>query len=128
ESKTSRWSKNWPMKILAIVLACVGWVLLAYQPELVERSFDVPIEYRNLAEALSLDGTQPSQAQVTLSGRESAFRVLEPEKLKVSLDLRSANRGFAELTIRPRDIQHPPNLSVTRVEPPVVRLRLVAQP
>jgi len=126
--KTPRWSKNWALKLLALVLACLGWGLLAYQPELVERSFEVPIEYRNVAEHLSLDGVQPIKAQVTLSGRESAFSVLEPDKLKVSLDLSKASRGYGEVLVVPKNVQHPANLSVTRIEPPTIRYRLVAQP
>lgn len=123
-----RWSKNWAMKLLALVLACIGWVLLAYQPEVVERSFEVPIEYRNVAEHLSLDGAQPVKAQVTLSGRESAFSLLDPDSLKVSLDLTKAQRGFGEAVISSQNIQHPPNLSVNRIEPATIRYRLIAQP
>ncbi len=126
--KAPQWSKNWAMKILAFVLACIGWVLLAYQPEVVERSFEVPIEYRNVAKELSLDGSQPVKAQVTLSGRESAFSVFEPDDLKVSLDLTRAHRGYGEVTVAPRDIQHPPDLDVTRIEPQKIRFRLVTQP
>lgn len=126
--KTPRWSKNWAMKILAVVLACLGWVLLAYQPEVIERSFEVPIEYRNVAEQLSLDGTQPIKAQVTLSGRESAFNLLDPDSLKVSLDLSAAQRGYGEVAVSPQTIQHPPDLSVTRIEPATIRYRLVTPP
>ncbi len=126
--KPRRWTKNWAMKILAVVLACIGWALLAYQPELVERSFEVPIEYRNVAEQLSLDGSQPVKAQVTLSGRESAFSLLEPENLKVSLDLSAATRGYGEVTVDAQEIQHPPNLTITRIEPATIRYRLIAQP
>lgn len=122
--QTWKWSKNWPMKFLALALACLGWALLAYQPGLVERTFVVPIEYRDLPENLSLDGNQPSEARVTLSGRQAVFTTLDPAALKISLDLSGAAPGVGEIPINAPDVHAPPNLSVKLVDPPTIRYRL----
>jgi YbbR domain-containing protein len=123
-----QWYKNWPLKLIALALACLGWALLAYQPGSVERTFVVPIEYRNLPENLRLDGMQPSEARVTLSGRQAALTPLDPAALKVSLDLGSTTAGSDEIVIYPEDVHRPLSLSVTHVEPSVVRYRLTADP
>lgn len=119
-----RWTRDWPTKLLAVALACTGWFVLGYQPELVERSFRVPIEYVNLPEQLELDGTQPAEVEVTLSGRRTAFSLLQPEQLKVSLNLSGAIAGAALAPLDPEDVDGRLNLTVTRLEPPAIRYRL----
>jgi diadenylate cyclase len=123
-TRTSTVTKNWPLKLSALALACLGWALLAYQPGLVERTFVVPIEYRDLSDNLNLDGTQPAEARITLSGRPATVGALDPAALKVSLDLSRASAGVNETPIQAADVQRPPNVDVTHIDPSIIRYRL----
>ncbi|MDA1054452.1 MAG: diadenylate cyclase [Planctomycetota bacterium] len=116
------------LKILALAIAIVAWFVLAYDPHTIQRTFVVPIEYRNLARGLVLDETAPNEARVTLSGSERNFRFLEPGSLKVTLDLTDARAGYQEFPITDRNIRLPTNLAPYRIEPRFIRLYLREQP
>jgi diadenylate cyclase len=121
--------RNWRLMLLSFLLACLGWFLFGYQPDLVERTFVVPIEYRNLPEGTSLDGTEPSEARVTLAGRESVFNLLDPATLVVSLDTTQeadaprSRDGVQEIPITAADVRRPFRLTVTHISPDVARIR-----
>jgi diadenylate cyclase len=116
--------RDMPMKFLAVALAFIGWVSLAYQPGTVERTMVVPIEYRNVKEYTRLDGTEPSEARVTFSGRQMAFNMLDPAVLKISIDLRLATIGDTVISLNPQDVERPFNLTVTNIDPSTIRYRL----
>jgi uncharacterized protein (TIGR00159 family) len=105
------------LKVLSVVLAVTAWFVLAYDPHTVQRTFVVPIEYRNLSQDLVLDSTARTEARVTLSGSERDFRFLDPATLKISLDLSDLSKGYQEVAFSERAIKLPANLSVYRIEP-----------
>ena len=110
------------LKILSLVIAITAWFVLAYDPHSVQRTFAVPVEYRNLPEDVELDETAPSEARVTLSGSERDFRFLDPGSLKISLDLTDVHVGFQEVVVAEPNIRLPSNLALYRIEPRVMRL------
>lgn len=113
------------LKILAVVIAVVAWFALAYDPNTVQRTFvGVPVEYRNLPNDLVLENGAPSEARVTLSGAERHFRFFEPGSLKLSLDLADTTTGRQAFPIADRNIRIPLNLTLYRVEPRTIYLRL----
>lgn len=116
--------KDAPLKALAVVLASAAWGLLAFPPDVVERTFVVPIEYHNLPANTALDGTEPSEARVTLAGREAVFSMLDPGSLKVSLDLSQAKNGVGDFPINVQDVDRPFDLEVTHIEPRTARINL----
>lgn len=73
--------------LCAVVLACLAWFLISFEAETVQKTFVVPIEYRNLPDSMDIDDAAPTEARVTLAGYERAFNLLAPITLKVSLDL-----------------------------------------
>lgn len=110
------------LKTLSFVLAVTAWMVLAHDPHTVQRTFAVPVEYRNLPAGVELDETAPSEARVTLSGSERHFRFLEPSSLKISLDLANASTGFHEVVVAERNIGLPSNVSLYRIAPRIIRL------
>lgn len=112
------------LKVVSLVVAMIAWFALAYDPHTVQRTFVVPIEYRNLPPALELDRSAPTESRVTISGSERHFRFLDPATLKVTLDLTGATTGYEEFGVSDRNIKVPANLSLYRIEPRVVRLYL----
>lgn len=111
------------LKVLALALAIVAWFLLAYDPNTVQRTFVVPIEYRNLPNTLKLEGA-PDELRVTLSGSERSFRFLDPGSLKVPVDLANVTQDDIQLTVNGDDIRIPANLSLYRIEPRNIFLSL----
>jgi len=58
----------------------------------VQRTFIVPIEFCNLPEGLQVADPKPSYAEVTMSGPENAFTLLDPAMVAVSLDLQDSKQ------------------------------------
>ena len=124
----SAWSRyiaqHGQLKILAITLAVVAWFVLAYDPNTIQRTFVVPVEYRNLPKHLLFDHAAPNEARITLSGSERNFRFLEPGSLKISVDLAEVRVGRQEIAVTDRNVRLPMNLALYRIEPRVIRLHL----
>ncbi len=116
--------QNARVKVFSILLAGVCWFLFAYQAETVQRTYDVPIEYRNLPDGWILEGWRPVGARVTLSGHARSFGLLNPASLIVSVDLAGVREGAQEVILLPENLlrKRPASLSVTRIEPNVIRL------
>ncbi len=110
------------LKVLSLIIAIAAWFVLAYNPHTVQRTFAVPIEYRNLPQQLELDETAPSEARITLSGSEREFRFLDPGSLRISLDLPDARVGFQEVVVAEPNIRLPSNVALYRIEPRIIRL------
>jgi len=112
------------LKALAVLLACIGWLMLAYNVGTIQQTFEVPIEYRNIPPNLALDETVPNKARVTLSGPERAYHFLEPATLKISVDLALSSVGSQVFPITEKNLKLPSSLSLRRIEPQVLWITL----
>ena len=116
------------LKFLAVAVAIVAWFVLAYDPNTVQRTFVVSIEYQNTPKELVVDKSGPDEVRVTLSGSERSFRFFDPGSLKVTLDLTHVAMGREEFPISERNLRLPANLTLYRIEPRIVPLYLRVRP
>lgn len=110
-------------KLLAVVIAFAGWLLIASDRDVVQRVFVLPIVYRNLPADVELPASVPTEARVTFSASERAFQFVAPSALKVSVDLRQASAGKDVFTLTESNVRHPSSLSVYRIEPRTIQLQ-----
>jgi uncharacterized protein (TIGR00159 family) len=113
-------TRHAPLKLLALALACLAWFVLAYQPSIIQRTFVVPIEYRDLCKQLVLDEYVPTEARITVSGSERAFRFFEPSKTTVSINMGHLRAGPFEYPISDKNLRLPASLQLYRIEPRVI--------
>ncbi|OPY13327.1 MAG: DNA integrity scanning protein DisA [Syntrophus sp. PtaB.Bin001] len=112
------WLKEHPReKILALVFAFILWLSFGYQRDSVRRDFTVPIEYVNLAADSVLEGSKSTDAMVALTGPSQAFQLLNPEKLKISINLENIKQGRQEIKLTGEMITLPAGLSVSSIKP-----------
>jgi len=111
-SDGNRPTSDWKTKLIAISLATLSWWLFAFQTDTVQRTFVVPIEFRNLPKGVQVADPKPTYAELTLSGLENAFMLLDPVEIAVSLDLQSSDRPMittwytaSHLTNIPKDLR-----------------------
>jgi diadenylate cyclase len=116
------------LKILALLLAASAWFLLAFNVEKIQISYVVPIEYRNIPENAHLDEWAPTEALLTLSGSERAFRLFDRRLLRISVDLSEARSGAEKISITEKNVTRPPNVNVDRIKPNEIRVRLKSSP
>jgi uncharacterized protein (TIGR00159 family) len=112
------------LKALAILLACIGWLMLAYNVGTIQQTFEVAIEYRNIPLNLALDEAVPNKARVTVAGPERAYHFLEPTTLKISIDLSVSAIGSQVIQITEKNLKLPTSLSIRRIEPQVLWITL----
>ncbi|TWU35211.1 DNA integrity scanning protein DisA [Novipirellula aureliae] len=109
---------NWLTKLVAVAVAILLWFQLAYHTDTIQRTYIIPIEYRNLPADLEIVEPKPTHVQVTLSGVQPAFGMLDPAASTVSLD---ANQISGQQTLRWTTGDHlknvPSELAVESVEP-----------
>lgn len=110
-------------KLLAVMIACLGWLLMASDRDVVQRMFVLPIVYRNVPAKMELPESIPTEARVTFSASERAFQFIAPSALKVSVDLREASAGKEIFTLTESCVRHPSSLSVYRIEPRTIQLQ-----
>src|SRR5699024_6544085 len=99
------WKKlHYKTAIASFTVAVILWFSFAFQNENVFRTFSVPIEYRNLSTSeVVLKDSVPSEARITLSGSEQAFRSLDPSQIAVSFDMANQDTASTELLITPKN-------------------------
>jgi diadenylate cyclase len=109
--------KDFGKKATAVLLAATLWSVFGYQKESIRRDFVIPVEYRNLGTEWMIEGPRVTEATVMLSGPEQAFRLLDPQTLKVSVDLSRIGEGEQSVEFTRDAVKIPSNLSLEGIKP-----------
>jgi uncharacterized protein (TIGR00159 family) len=118
-----RWvTHNLWLKLIAGLMAASLWMLFAYRVETVQRTYEVPIEYRGLAENWYVQDPKPISARVELSGSERAFDDVDPASLKLSVDLSRLGQGTQRIALSDQQFDAPTGLTVNDIIPHTLRL------
>lgn len=112
------WLKENPReKIVALLLACLLWITFGYQKESVRRDFTVPVEYLNVSPDWVIEKPKVADVKIMLLGPPQAFGLLNPDMLKLSVDLSQIREGWNEITLSKDMVRRPSNLSVVGISP-----------
>ena len=112
------------LKILAIVLASLLWLTVAGE-HVVERSLRVPLEFRNIPEALEIVGNAPDSVDVRLRGSSAVLSRVQAGEIVAVLDLeRRARTGSRLFHIRNDEVRAPFGVEVAQVVPATLALEL----
>lgn len=114
--------KNTREKVIALVLACVLWLMFGYQRETIQRELVVPIEYVNVSRQFIIDEPKSAAARVVLTGPPQAFQLLSPGSLKISLNLSQLREGTQEVVITKDMLSLPSNVTVVSITPAVIQV------
>jgi uncharacterized protein (TIGR00159 family) len=115
-SHFSRITKNYGLKLTSIICSIILYSLVAYRVDTVNRTYTVPIEYRNVPQGFVLENPQPQDLKVTLSGPERLF-AFDNSILVASLDLGKIHIGNQSIPITEKHINIPKGLSVNSISP-----------
>jgi diadenylate cyclase len=111
--------------LVSLALAVALWITFAYSPDMVLRTFTVPIALENLPENWAIADTLPTSAQIELSGSERMLQELNTETLKVSIDLSRPTRGTRDVVIGEDTLSLPSGVALRRARPPVLSVQLM---
>jgi hypothetical protein len=109
--------KDFGKKAMAVLLALTLWSVFGYQKGSIRRDFVIPVEYRNLGMEWMIEGPRVTEATVMLSGPEQAFRFLDSQTLKMSVDLSRIREGEQSVELTRDMVKIPSNLSLEGIKP-----------
>lgn len=124
-----RWLSRSSLETLGLSLlsASAIWLLFSYSADTISRTFEVPIEFRNLPAGWAMDSDTIPGALVTLNGSERAFGRIDLGELVISFDLALPDSGLNILTLTGQNLALPAGLTLANVTPRELRVTLHPQ-
>lgn len=115
--------ENLGLKISAILISIFLWVFVT-SGGYSEMSFDLPVEIMSVPPELGVVSVRPKKVSVTVRGQERRMKSLTPSDIRVFVDLGKSKPGEENYIINRDDIKLPYSMSVRRVNPSSVTIRL----
>jgi uncharacterized protein (TIGR00159 family) len=116
-----------PVKALLLILVCLLWgVLIGIRQG--EISFSIPVEYYSMPPDLMINGEPPREINVRLKGSQRLLSALNPDRLRVQIDLSNSHPGINQLSLSQTNINVPSGIAVTNLYPQKIRLQLSPLP
>jgi YbbR domain-containing protein len=112
---------NLGLKALALIIAVGLWVAGHRDTE---RALEVPLEFRNIPADLMVLDNRVDYVVLRVMGPRTSVSTLDADNLKLSLDLDGAKSGLLSYPLTANDFNVPRGVTVARITPPVVHLRL----
>ena len=121
--------ENWIAKLVTFSLAVGLWYVLVPGSSTTEVTYHLPVQVQNLPPDYRVEELQPAAVSATFTGPKRAFYFFDPNKLKVEVDLSSAEVGRKTVRISEQNVRHPPTLTLQQLNPNTlsVSLRKVSQ-
>ncbi len=126
ESRSKTWGKvleNLPLKGLFLFLVVLLWVFVIGLRQ-GEMSLSLPIEYYSIPNQLTLSAETPREVSVRLRGSQRLLGSLNPERLRVQVDLSRARPGANQIALSETSIGVPSGIKVLSFYPQKIRLQI----
>ncbi len=122
--KTSALILNrWPVKVGALLLVCVMWLLLAGQQDF-EATITVPLNFGNIPQEMELVEPEETHVQIMVRGLRKDASTLSEKNVSVDVDLSLARLGRRTFTISRDQIKLPhDSVSIVSIKPQQMKLQ-----
>lgn len=114
---------NLRLKLIALVFATTLWFFVAGQST-TEVALFVPLGFKEIPSEMAVTGGPSEEVEVRVMGPRFFINNLTPSQLTAEVDLSSAREGQNTLKIQNDDVVAPIGLTVLRVRPSSVNVRL----
>ena len=118
---------NWRPKLAALAAMALLWFVLVGRQN-TEVGFSIPVVYTNVPQTLTLQDQADQRVYVNVRGSGEMLNFVDPNRIRVSLDLTGAAAGKRNYTIAPEHINLPPGLQVIGINPAEIEFRLRQKP
>lgn len=117
--------RNWELKLLALFLALVLWILLIPEEKtFAEKSLNVNLELVNLPPDMEVVEKPITTVNLKVRARKRIINQLTPDSFQAELDLSKASIYQQEYPLEARMVKTPPEVEIISVSPPYVHLKL----
>ena len=118
--------RNWRLKLSALCIATLVWVLLFLSGDAV-RTFTIPIEFENVPAGLEVAESSPSAVVAQLKAMAWFYSSLDVPSMVAKVDLKGINEGLHTVTVGENNLDLPTGISLEQISPPTINIRLVRQ-
>jgi YbbR domain-containing protein len=112
------------LKLFSLFFALGLWLFVNAGQKPTERSLTVPVEVRNMPADLMALSSGPGQVEVRVAGPPALLSTLDPDYLKVVLDMDGARPGTSTYRLSADYFNPPRGVRITRISPSVINLKL----
>lgn len=116
---------NLPLKLLSLILASLVW-LFVMSEERSERSYTVQVVVSRVPAGLVVLNEEDQFVEVRVSGPRGILNNLTDKAFVTSLDLAPYGRGELDVPIPREAVQAPKGVTISRIVPATIRVRLDA--
>lgn len=117
--------RNWRFRALSLVAAVLLW-LVVVGPERSEIGVSVPIQYTGLPQEMELTGKWMDRIDVMVRGAQAGLSNLKPGSVRAAVDLSQVVSGVNFYRISDENITTPPGITIAKIRPSDLRLRIEA--
>lgn len=117
-------SSNLGLKLFSLVFALGLWLFVNAGQKAAERAVEVPLEFRNIPSDVMVANPGVGQIEVRVMGPPALLSTIDPDYLKVVLDLDGARPGTSTFRLSPDFFNPPRGVRITRISPSVIDLKL----
>jgi YbbR domain-containing protein len=93
-----------------------------------EISFNVPIEYYSIPQNLGITGVPPKEINARLRGSQRLLASIEPDRLRVHIELTHAHSGMNQVFLSEQNINLPSGITAIDFNPRKITLQLSPLP
>lgn len=111
---------------LALVLACLAWIVAVPGSEVTTRVYHVPVIVENLPDGLEVESVGPEWVTVEVSGPQRQLLLTTEHDIRPAVDATDAAPGQQSFVLLRSSVETPRELEVKRVRPQRVEVRLRA--
>ena len=118
---------NFIFALISLVFSAFIWALISY-PNLgiIQKNFIAQIEFTNINNNLAVENVKPLEVIATFSGRNQDFKLLDPNLLKVAIDLNNmTSPDKYTINLSQDNLKYPSALTLVNLDPKKVQFTLI---
>lgn len=121
--------ENWVAKAASLALGIGLWYVFVPGSKIVEATYRVPVQLENVPTTLLVEGIQPPEVSLTLTGQRRAFYLFDPRDLKVTVDASLVEMGRRTFNISEQNVRYPKkDLTLQGLSPSALRISVKKTP
>jgi hypothetical protein len=121
-----RLARRMPLMAGSLALAVAFWFFVAVR-EKVEVGYLMPLVYERFPTRLVIDGVPLEAAYVRLRGPRQVVENIDPQQVRVRVDLAAARAGNNVLPLVAPMVVVPRGAQVVGISPPAVNIKFIAR-
>jgi hypothetical protein len=121
-----RFARRLPLMAVSLALAAAFWFFVSVR-EKVEAGYLVPLVFEGFPARLVIDSAPLEAAYVRLRGPRETVEGLDPQQLRIHIDLSAVRAGNNILPLAGPMVVVPRGVTVVGISPPAVNLRFIAR-